>query len=257
MEQWQQGTVVENKRWNDRLCSLKIDVTLPDFEAGQFIRVGLPDLGGGGGVDGEANKIAARPYSFVNAPHEALLEIYFNQVPKGSLSNRLHALREGDAIYVAGRATGKMTLSEMPAGQTLWLLCTGTALGPFLSILKTQPAWQQFEKIVLVHGVRRADELNYVDLITKLQQRHSEQLIKVNSVTQELLEDVLTQRIPDAISNGELEEKVAIPFDVKTSRVMICGNPEMVAASLDALQAKGLHKHLRREPGQLLQEIYK
>jgi len=251
MAQWQQGKVIENKHWNDQLCSLKIDVSLPDFEAGQFIRVGLPDVGG------EGNQIAARPYSLVNAPHEALLEIYFNLVPEGSLSSRLHALHEGDAVYVADRSAGFMTLSEMPAGEILWLLCTGTALGPFLSILKTQAAWQQYEKIVLVHGIRRADELGYVDLIAKLQQLHPEQLIKVNSVTRELVKGALTQRIPNTIITGELEEKVALPFDAKTSRVMICGNPAMVAASLDVLQAKGLQKHLRREAGQILQEIYK
>jgi len=250
MAQWQQGKVVENKHWNKRLCSLKIEVELPEFEAGQFVRIGLPQ-------SDDEQHMEARPYSFVNAPHEGLLEIYFNPVPEGSLSNRLQALHEGDAIYVADRPAGFMTESEIPDGETLWLLASGTALGPFLSILKTQAPWQRFKRIVLVHGVRSAEELTYSDLIGKLQQLHPDQLIKVNSVTREEVVGALHERIPVAIANGHLEKAAGFDFNASSSRVMLCGNPAMVADSLEALQAKGLRKHLRREPGQILQEIYK
>jgi len=251
MTQWQKGAASEKRHWNERLCSLKIDVALPEFEAGQFIRLGLPELGGDG------TQIDARPYSFVNAPHETEMEVYFNRVPEGSLSNRLFDLGEGDAVYVADRASGFMTLSELPAGRVLWLLCTGTALGPFLSILKTQLPWHQFEKIVLLHGVRTTDELTYSDVIKKLQQLHPQQLIKLDSVTREDVAGALKQRIPEAIGSGALESLTGLPFDAENSRVMICGNPEMVLASMGALQTKGLHKHLRRAPGQILQEIYR
>ena len=250
MTTWLQGKVVENQHWNDRLCSLKIDVELPEFEAGQFIRVGLPNLKNDEQMD-------ARPYSFVNAPHEELLEIYFNQVPEGNLSNLLGALRSGDAVYVANRPAGFMTMQEIPAGETLWLLASGTALGPFLSLLKTQSPWQYFKKIVLVHGVRHADELAYTELIGKLQRLHKDQLIKINSVTREPLEGALSCRIPTAILNGQLEALAGVEFEPEGSRVMLCGNPGMVADCMEALQAKGLRKHLRREPGHILQEIYK
>jgi len=250
MAQWQQGKVIENQHWNERLCSLRIEVELPEFEAGQFIRIGLPNS-----VDAE--QMDARPYSFVNGPHEELLEIYFNQVPEGNLSNRLAALQPGDAVYVANRPVGFMTAQEISDGETLWLLASGTALGPFLSLLKTQLPWQRFKKIVLVHGVRSADELTYAELIGKLQQLHAEQLIKINSVTREPFEGALSCRIPAAIANGELEALAGVEFDPVGSRVMLCGNPGMVADSLAALQVKGLRKHLHREPGHILQEIYK
>jgi len=250
MAQWQQGKVVVSKHWNQRLCSLKIEVDLPVFEAGQFIRIGLPD-------PDDEEKMEARPYSFVNAPHEGLLEIYFNQVPEGSLSNRLAALHEGDAVYVADQPAGFMTESEVPDGEVLWLLASGTALGPFLSILKTQPPWQHFKHIVLVHGVRSVEELTYSELIGKLQKLHSGQLIKVNSVTREEVIGALHERIPEAIANGHLERLAGFDFNANTSRAMLCGNPAMVEGSLQALRDKGLRKHLRREPGQILQEIYK
>lgn len=251
MTQWQWGKVVENRRWNGRLCSLKIDVILPQFEAGQFIRLGLP------GTIEDRTQIQARPYSLVNAPDEKELEVYFNCVPGGDLSNRLFELNVGDEIVVSDRAYGFMTLTEMPEGRVLWLFCTGTALGPFLSILKTQEPWNQFEKIVLVHGVRSPDELTYDDLIKELQKLHPQQLIKINSVTDGSMAGALDQRIPDAIKNGTLEASTGLFLNANDSRVMVCGNPSMVADTVEALKTKGLRKHLRREPGQILQEIYK
>lgn len=250
MSQWQQGKVVENQHWNEHLCSLKIAVKMPEFEAGQFIRIGLPQLD-------DEQQMEARPYSFVNAPHEALLEVYFNRVPEGSLSHRLQVLQEGEAVYVADRAAGFMTVAEILDGKTLWLLASGTAIGPFLSILKTDQPWQRFQHIVLVHGVHTAEDLTYNDLIATLQQRYGDRLIKVNSITREEVAGSLHDRIPVAITNGQLERLAGLDFNAASSRVMICGNPDMVADSIEALQAKGLRKHLRREPGHILQEIYK
>ena len=248
MAQWQQGEVVENKHWSHRLCSLRIAVAMPEFEAGQFVRVGLPVQG--------ADEMEARPYSFVNAPHENLLEIYFNRVPEGSLSQRLSLLEKGDKIWVADKAAGFMTMAEVPDGEDLWLLASGTALGPFLSILKTSLPWQRFKKVILVHGVRTQNELSYSDLISTWQQQHASQFMMFNSVTREAVEGALTDRIPESIENGKLELFADNRFDPIKSRVMICGNPDMVIDSMAALEAKGLKKHLRRQPGQLLQEVY-
>jgi len=83
MAKWLDGIVVENQRWTDELTSLKINAPLGQFEAGQFVRVGLE-------IDGE---IIARPYSLVNAPSESVLEILFNLVPEGPLSPRLFELQ--------------------------------------------------------------------------------------------------------------------------------------------------------------------
>lgn len=246
--QWEAGRVLEAKHWNERLCSLKVEVNQPEFEAGQFIRVGLPDTEG---------DMEARPYSFVNAPDEAALEIYFNRVEVGSLSKRLFALQTGDEVFIADRPAGFMIMSEVPRGRELWMLATGTALGPFLSMLKTPSPWQQFEKVVLVHGVRSADELSYQDVLDSLEASHPQQLIRLASVTRENLDGALNERIPNAIRSGALEDIAGISFDARNSRVMLCGNPGMVQESFVALEAKGLRKHLRREPGQVLQEIYK
>src|SRR6478735_5259208 len=131
-EAWIDGTVLAQTRWTDRLLSLRIDIpkgaaALP-FEAGQFARLAL-DIGG---------ERIARPYSFVNAPGSAPLEFYYAIVPEGPLSPRLANLSAGDRVYVAPNPAGFLVLSEVPEATNLWLLATGTGVGPFLSILRTE-----------------------------------------------------------------------------------------------------------------------
>jgi hypothetical protein len=77
----------------------------------------------------------------MSTPQEPVLELYFNRVPAGRLSNRLSCLSAGDSLWVAPRAAGWLTLAQVPQGEHLWLLPTGTAIGPFLSILKSAEPW--------------------------------------------------------------------------------------------------------------------
>jgi ferredoxin--NADP+ reductase len=52
------------------------------------------------------------------------------------------------------QAIGYFTLDEIPDGENLWMLATGTALGVFLAILKTSIPWKRFKKVILIHSVR-------------------------------------------------------------------------------------------------------
>ena len=143
---WVEGIVVSQRRWSDRLYSIQVDAPVEPFKAGQFGRLAL-EIGG---------EMVARPYSFVNAPHERPLEFYYIRLDDGPLTSRLVTLASGDPIFLAPRASGFLTLSEVPPAEHLWLLSTGTALGPFLSILKTEEPWRRFSRVVLVHAVRQA-----------------------------------------------------------------------------------------------------
>ncbi|MGS2722318.1 ferredoxin--NADP reductase [Porticoccus sp. GXU_MW_L64] len=248
MEGWVEATVVENKRWNQRLCSLRVTADeLPDFRAGQFLRLGL-EVGG---------ELLARPYSLVNAPHETAAEFYFNKVDEGPLSPRLHALEKGDKLWLSKMVAGFLTLDDIPSGRRLWMLATGTALGPFLSILKTDQVWQQYQQVILVHGVRSADELAYGDLIGDIQEQQGENFVFLKSVTREVVVDTLSQRIPHAIAAGHLEALLGVTINPDEDRVMLCGNPGMVEGCVEQLELKGLIRHRRRMPGQVVMEVYK
>lgn len=246
MAQWIEGRVVERIDWTGRLHSLRIEAGIEPFRAGQFTKLGLD-------IDGE---IVGRPYSIVSAPGESLLEFYFSTVPEGPLSPRLSALKPGDAIQVAPRANGFLVLDEVPPSIHLWLVSTGTGLGPFLSILKTPGPWQRFQRVVLVHAVRTADELTYRRAIARIAEAEPKRFTYIPFLSREPADYALAGRIPQAIADGRLEARAGLGFDAALAHVMLCGNPAMVADATAALTARGFRKHRRKEPGQISMETY-
>lgn len=247
MAEWLNAKVVENKQWNDRLHSLRVEADFPAFKAGQFTRIAL-------NIDGE---LVSRPFSLVNAPEQRPLDFYFIEVVDGVLSTRLKALKAGDEIMVAPKAAGLLTLDQLPSAKHLYLLATGTGIGPFLSIVKTSQVWQLFEKVVLVHAVRFKDELTYQETIAEVQAEQPEDFIYIPFVSREDCDFALSGRIPQAIADGRLESRSGLTISAADSQVMLCGNPEMVQQTMDTLiEKRGLKKHTRRDPGQISIEKY-
>lgn len=240
------GKVAETRRWTENLYSVKVEAAFQPFEPGQFARIGLA-------IDG-ANVM--RPYSFVNAAEEALCEFYYAVVPEGPLSVRLPHLAAGDDILYVPKPNGYMVLSEIPDARALWMLSTGTAVGPFLSILKSETVWQRFEHLVLAHAVRRAEELSYGDDIAGLVEKSEGRLRFVPFVSRENAEGALSGRIPAALRSGALQERVGLEISPEESQFMICGNPQMVKDTSAVLQEQGFERNRRRKPGHITMENY-
>ena len=245
-EAWREATVVENRHWTEALFSLRVEGAPLSFEAGQFVRIALD-------VDGER---IARPFSFVNPPGDALLEFYGIVVPQGPLSPRLAALRPGERLLVAGNPAGFLVLREVPDARTLWLLSTGTGIAPFLSILRTAAPWQRFERIVLVHAVRQAQELVYREVVDAIAQANPGQFRSVSFVSREAAPGALAGRIPAAIDDGRLEAAAGAAMDPAGAHVMACGNPDMLKDVQAALGRRGMRKHRRRTPGHITVESF-
>ena len=238
--------VIENKQWAENLFSIRLDVELQPFKAGQFVRVQLM-------VDGEP---MAKPYSLVNSPEQEFAEVFYNIVPDGPMSNGLAALKPDDVIEISQPAAGFFVLDELPETKNLWMLATGTGLGPYLSILQDDKVWQRFEKLVLVHAVSYADNLAYQPMINDISAKYPSRLEYAPIVSREEHLGALKGRIPALISDGQLESRVGIDITPETTHVMLCGNQNMIADARAVLSEKGLSKHLRRKPGHITTEQY-
>ena len=75
-------------------------------------------------------------------------------------------------------------------------------------------------------------------------------------VTREPGATALTERIPLLLGDGRLEDAAATPLDVATSRVLVCGNPEMSRELRQLLAARGFATNRRGVPGQMAFEKY-
>jgi ferredoxin--NADP+ reductase len=246
MEKWLVGRVAGQKRWTQRLLSLRIDAPAGAYEAGQFVKLALE-------VDGER---VARPYSFVNPPGVQPLEFYYNIVAEGPLTPRLARLDAGDPVFVANNPSGFLVLSEVPASEQLWMIATGTGLAPFLAILGTETPWERYRKVVLVHAVRTADELVYRELLDEVGRRRAGQFAMVPFVSREACDFALAGRVPAAIRDARLDKRAGVALSAAASQVMLCGNPDMVMDVITALAERGMKKHRRRSPGQITVENY-
>jgi len=246
MASWLDGKVVDNRRLNEYLTALIIDVDLGSYEAGQFVRIGLPD----------GDDVLARPYSLVNTPQDTHLEVYFNIVEEGPLSPRLFDLQAGDDILVADNPSGFLTVSEIPDCKHLWMIATGTGIGPFLAILKSAAAWQKFEKIVLCYAVSYGAELAYRDVIERIEAKHGDRFQFVPVVTREFHPDALDKRLPLLMQDGSLEQHTGISINAGDSHVMMCGSSNMITDVSAELISRDMKKHRRRDPGHFTTEKY-
>lgn len=247
MANWISGKVIQVNHWTDALISLVVKAPIDKFTAGQFAKLALD-------IEGER---VQRAYSYVNSPDDPNLEFYLVTVPEGKLSPKLAALNPGDEVLVTEQASGFFVLEEVPDANTLWMLSTGTAIGPFLSILQLGADLERFENIVLVHAVRYANDLSYLPLMESLVTRYQGKLKIQTIVSRENHMGSLTGRIPALIESGALEKTVGLTISPEESHIMLCGNPQMVRDTQQLLKAqREMQKHFRRKPGHITSEQY-
>lgn len=220
------------------------------FIPGQFARLGVKKSDG---------KIVWRAYSIVSANYDEYLEFYSIVVPNGEFTSELSRLSVNDELYVDKTNYGLLTTDRFENGRDLWMLSTGTGLAPFISILYDMAPWEQYENLILVHGVRHANELTYQDTIKGFASHEyfrefAHKLQYIQCTTRDKTEGALQGRITTLIEKGELEKAAHLALDADRSRIMICGNPAMVEDTRKILLNRGLKLSRRGAPGHLAVE---
>ena len=176
------------------------------FQNGQFVMIGLM-------VDG---KPLMRAYSIASANWEEELAFFSIKVQDGPLTSRLQHLKPGDEVLVSKKPTGTLIVGDLNPGKHLYLLSTGTGLAPFLSVTKDPDIYEQFEKIILIHGVRYKKDLAYYDHFTTELPNHEylgelvrEKLIYYPVVSRE--DFIHHGRLTDLMKSGKLFTDIGLP----------------------------------------------
>ena len=213
-------TVLWVKRHTDKLMTFAI--TRPEgyrFSAGQFSRLGFRD--------GEG--YIWRAYSIVSAEYGDTLEYFVVLIEGGPISAKFAQLQEQDTVLLDKTATGFLLPERFADGRAL------------------------------VHSVSHADELIFNQRVQEwaehpLVAEHQNQLVFQPVVTREAVAGALHARIPALLQGGALAQSLGWDFTPEHTRFMVCGNPDMVKDTFQALLDLGFAMHRNRIPGQIIME---
>lgn len=246
MSNFYEATVLSVHHWTDRLFSFTTTREASfRYQSGQFAMIGL-------NVEG---KPLMRAYSMVSPHYEETLEFLSIKVPDGPLTSRLQNIKVGESILVGRKASGTLLSQNLLPGKRLYLLGTGTGLAPFMSIVQDPDIYEQYEKVIMVHGCRHIHELAYQDRITNELFQHeflgemvADRLIYYPTVTREAF--VNQGRIPQLLVSDDFYRKLGVPrFNIDEDRFMLCGSPAMLKDTVEVLVASGLTEGNMSRPG--------
>jgi len=173
--------VVDNKATITYIQLLKEDLVImrlvpndgqvPEFKAGQFITIGMPN-------PTEDNKIVRRAYSIASHPeNRKYIELVIRWVRKpipGRLTTQLFNAKVGDEISWIKPTGAALNINEkMPDGskdeRRIVCIGGGTGLAPFVSFAQHLHDVGDKREILVLHGASYVDELSYKDLLSDLE----------------------------------------------------------------------------------------
>ncbi|MCW8884166.1 MAG: ferredoxin--NADP reductase [Motiliproteus sp.] len=228
--------VLSVHHWNDTLFSF---TTSRDpgfrFKNGHFTMIGLKHEG----------RPLMRAYSIASANYEDQLEFFSIKVQDGPLTSKLQKIQVGDEILISRKPTGTLINDNLLPGKHLYLLSTGTGLAPFMSIIKDPEIYEQYDKVILTHGVRQISDLAYSDLIKEHLPTNeyfgdmvADKLLYYPTVTREPFRN--QGRLTDLMQNGKLAADLGLPeLNIERDRFMICGSPSMLKETCSILDQMG------------------
>ena len=243
--------VIEIHHYTDKLFSFKTTRSSSfRFLSGQFTMIGL-QVGG---------RPLLRAYSMASGAYDDWLEFFSINVPGGPLTSRLQHVVAGDEILIGGKPTGTMLLGNLRPGKRLCLFSTGTGFAPFASILRDPETYERYDTVVAVEGCRLVAELEFATQVVMGLRSHEllgdlvgDKLRYYATVTREAFHH--QGRIPDLIVSGRLFGDLELAgLDHSTDRVMICGNPYMLAELRTLLSSRGFAEGNSGTPGDFVIE---
>lgn len=239
-------TVTSVKHWTDTLFSFR--VTRPQslrFRSGEFVMIGLLKDDG---------KPLLRAYSIASPAWDDALEFYSIKVPDGPLTSRLQKIAPGDQIILRPKPVGTLVLDALLPGKRLWMICTGTGIAPFASLLRDPDTWERYEQVIVAHTCRTRAELSYgAEIVGALPsdpligELVGNKLHYYPTTTREASQ--IEGRISDHIRDGRVFGALGLPeWQAGEDRVMICGNLALNKDIMALCEHAGLQEGANSNP---------
>ena len=248
--------VLEVEHFTDRLFRIKLtrDKSLR-FRDGEFLMIGLDHFS----EKLQKNKPIMRAYSVISPSHQETLEFYSIKVQAGPLTSKLQHIQVGDEVLVNTKSVGTLVTTNVKNGRTLYMMSTGTGISPFLSLVRGFDIYDNYDNVVLLHGVRNVTDLSFDDYLNNLNEDEIYKEItqgKFKYYPTVTREDFKNQgRVTDAMYTGNVQKVLGLEeFDKEKDRVMICGSMEMNLELKEYFEGLGLTEGTMKEPGEYVLE---
>ncbi len=181
------------------------------------------------------------------------MEFYSIKVANGPFTSFLQKLTTRSAVIIKAKAASALTLASLQPGKRLFLLCAGTGVAPFISVILEPEAYKAYNEIIVVMVCKLVSELQF--LVSKCRQlvcdarfsALSKNKLRVyTSVTEDNYPFVggVTALITSGVLVDDLNLRALTRFD----RFMVCGSQAMIADTTLTLKALGYKEGSANEP---------
>lgn len=192
--------------------------TMPEFKAGQFVAIALEE----GGTE--------RSYSIASRPGNAELELCISLKPDGFMSPALFSMQAGDTLLLS-EPRGTFTLPEGKAD--VCLICTGTGIAPFRSMLLHAFQAGDTRNFYLISGNRHEPEALY----------HKEMKSLATAYPNFRYLPALSREHADGFAHGYVHPVYEEHFaDGRDATFMVCGWTAMLSEARRRLKAMGYNR---------------
>jgi len=255
------ATLIEREDIHEDLAVFKFRYDTgdtPGFIPGQFTTLGLvdpdappPNPNSPATKRRRGPKLIRRAYSIASPVQiKTHLEFYIVRGVEGKLTPLLWKLKPGDPVFMDENIKGNFTLEGIPDGKDLVLVCTGTGLGPFMSMLNTCRGTGRWRRLILIEGCRYAKDLGYYDTLTKIA-AEDDSVIYLPTVTREPKDSVWQGqrgRVHGFLEPDAFQEHAGLQLDPNQCHVLLCGSPQMIDQADEHLTSQGFITHDRQHP---------
>ncbi len=237
---------------------VRLDQGSISFEPGQYTVLGLhrsspriadspldaPDLSAEPG-----DPMIRRPYSITSNSRDDELEFVVSLVRSGSLTPRLFNLQVGGRLFVEPKAHGAFTMERSSGNRDLLLVATGSALAPYISMLRTEFPENHETLSVVVHAAAAAGDLVFRNQMEDLADG-SRNFTYVPLVSELDAEGWSGQvGTPTSLLSGsELEDLLGLPLSPDRFDVFLSGSPEMIDSVTEELVKRGFSTGAADDP---------
>ena len=256
--------VLQKNELTPRLIILRVAAEgwdLPEFEAGQYVVLGLPVSASRSPLSipehypSDEDKLIRRAYSIASSSvqHE-YMEFYINMVSDGALTPRLFNLGVGDRLWLSSRVTGMFTLADVPPDKNIILVATGTGLAPYMSMLTTHLECGGPRRVAVLHGAYNSWDLGYRAELTMIQHlcNNFTYLATIDRPEKEPVPwHEHTGWVQDLLAQGEVEKAWGFRPTPENTHVFLCGNPGMIKTCVELLEGQGFIEHTHKQPGEI------